>query len=175
MYTACYLRLLCLYMCLCRGQCPGSFPRRPGRDLLPIGQAGELGGLPGTFSLAARQDNPGTLGLQRLPPRYSECQPRLLCSGPLPGPQLRSLSPALVKTRQASSTEPLVLLQCIIHHSSAEGARGAPGCSGRCRPWAGHGGRRHAVRSDGRCPSIGHPLGAWTQGCNDEYTSHLSL
>ena len=154
MYTACYLRLLCLYMCLCRGQCPGSFPRRPGRDLLPIGQAGELEGLPGTFSLAARQDNPGTLGLQRLPPRYSECQPRLICSGPLPGPQLKSLSPALVITRQASSTEPLVLLQCIIHHSSAEGARGAPGCSGRHRPWAGHGGRRHAVRSDGRCPLI---------------------
>ena len=34
--SAC-LRLLCLYMCLCRGQCPESFPRWPGRagpDLL---------------------------------------------------------------------------------------------------------------------------------------------
>ena len=43
--SAC-LRLLCLYMCLCRGQCPESFPRWPGRAF----------GSRGPFSLIARRE-----------------------------------------------------------------------------------------------------------------------
>ena len=120
------------------------------------------GGRGGTFSRSARLENSGVCQgrspwrparITRGPWGYSElfgvtanASQSLLCSGPLLGPQLRSLSLALVLASSASSTEPLVHSLCIIHHSSAEGARGAPSCSGRRRPWAGRGGRS-------RCPA----------------------
>ena len=66
-----------------------------------IGQAGELGGC-----LSASQDNPETLGLQRTLWGYSECQPGLLYSGPLPGLRLRSLSPTLVNIHPSILAEP---------------------------------------------------------------------
>ena len=142
MYTACLLPVpVCVYVCLC-GPVPGELlPQRPARDFPRAARLDKSGVCQGRSPWRPAGSNPGDPGVTAVATEVTANASRtLLCSGPLPGLGLCSLSPTLVKTRQASSTEPLVLLQCIIHHSSAEGARGAPGCSGRRRPWAGHGG-----------------------------------
>ena len=155
MYTACLLPVpVCVYVCLC-GPVPGELlPRRPARYFPRAARLDKSGVCQGRSPWRPAGITRGPWGYSGCHRGYSECQPDSIMFRTPSGPGTCSLSPTLVKTRQASSTEPLVLLQCIIHHSSAEGTRGAPGCSGRRRPWAGHGGRRHAVRSDGRCPLI---------------------